>query len=150
MTVLHHVLGVHRIRYFWMLAGAVFVTAGLVARPAFATDGQPILDLGIVSWLDYQKKQLLAEVARISIHDNVVKSPDVTVEIYQAVIFENQDQDSHRLVFLPDLDNKMESAYTSAVIRSGERWGAEFHGFGIFPYHCTVHPEERGKIKVVL
>lgn len=117
---------------------------------AGATDGRPILDLGIVSWLEYQRKQLLVEVAEITIHEHSIQTPDVSVSIYQPVIFENQDETSHRLVFLPDIDNKMEIAYTSAVIRSKERWGAEFHGFGIFPYHCTIHPEERGEITVTL
>jgi plastocyanin len=115
-----------------------------------ATDGQPILDLGIVSWLEYQKKQLLVEVTEITIHEHAIQSADVSVSIYQAVIFENQDEMSHRLVFLPDVDNLMETAYTSAVIRASERWGAEFHGFGVFPYHCTIHPEEHGQITVTL
>lgn len=117
---------------------------------AGATDGQPILDLGIVSWLQYQKKQLLVEVTEIAIHDHAIEAADVSVSIYQAVIFENQDETNHRLVFLPDVDNLMETAYTSAVIRASERWGAEFHAFGIFPYQCTMHPEERGRITVTL
>jgi len=115
-----------------------------------ATDGQPILDLGIVSWLEYQKKQLLVEVTEITIHDHAINAAKVSVSIYEAVIFENQDDTNHRLVFLPDVDNLMENAYTSAVIRASERWGAEFHAFGIFPYHCTIHPEERGRIRVTL
>ena len=126
------------------------LTASLGAGTAGATDGQPILDLGIVSWIQYQKKQLFADVTNIAIHDNAVQTPNVTVSIYQAVVFENMDKISHRLVFLPDIDNKMETAYTSAVIRPTERWGAEFHGFGVFPYHCTIHPEERGDITVTL
>ena len=68
----------------------------------------------------------------------------------QAVVFQNLDEQSHRLVFMPDLGNKMDRAYTSAVVRQDERWGAEFHDFGRFPYHCTVHPEERGEISVIL
>ena len=115
-----------------------------------ATDGQPILDLGIVSWLEYRKKQLLVEVIEIIIHDHAITAADVSVSIYQAVIFENQDETNHRLVFLPDMDNLMETAYTSAVIRAGERWGAEFHAFGAFPYQCTIHSEERGRVTVTL
>ena len=124
----------------------VLVLATLGLNAAIATDGQPILDLGIVSWLEYQKRQLLVEIAEISIEDSVIKPSDTVVSIYQAVIFRN----NHRLVFLPDVGNKMDEAYTSAVIRPDERWGAEFHGFGRFPYRCTIHPEEMGEISVIL
>lgn len=137
---------VRKFRRQLMIGFAVFV--GL--QPAIATDGQPILDLGIVSWLEYQKRQLLVEISKIEINDGVIEQAMVTVSIYQAVIFENLGETNHRLVFMPDTDNKMEAAYTSAVIRPKERWGAEFHGFGVFPYNCTMHPEEHGRIAVTL
>ena len=117
---------------------------------AMATDGQPILDLGIVSWLDYQKRQLISEIKEVTIEAGRVKPTETVVSIYQAVMFHNIDDESHRLVFLPDVGNKMEQAYTSAVIRPDERWSAEFHGFGWLPFHCTVHPEERGAVSVIL
>lgn len=139
-------LYIRRISYL-CLACTIIAIAPL---RVFATDGQPILDLGIVSWLQFQKKQLLVEVTEISIHDHAIEEADVSVSIYQAVIFENRDETNHRLVFLPDMDNLMETAYTSAVIRASERWGAEFHAFGVFPYQCTIHPEERGRITVTL
>jgi hypothetical protein len=123
-------------RNHWRLV--LLIIMAMAARSVMATDGQPILDLGIVSWLDYQKRQLLSEVQ------------ETVVSIYEAVMFHNLDDDSHRLVFLPDTGNKMEQAYTSAVIRPDERWGAEFHGFGLIPFQCTVHPEERGEISVIL
>ena len=123
----------------------------LAALPsALATDGQPILDLGIVRWLDYQKRQLISEIKEVTIENGKVSPTETVVSIYQAVMFHNLDDESHRLVFLPDVGNKMERAYTSAVIRSGERWGAEFHGFGRLPFRCTVHPEERGEVSVIL
>ncbi|MBT8101054.1 MAG: hypothetical protein KJO82_14965 [Gammaproteobacteria bacterium] len=130
------------------LAVFLIVLAGL--RSAVATDGQPILDLGIVSWLDYQKRQLISEIKEVTIENGKVSPTETVVSIYQAVVFLNLDDDSHRLVFLPDVGNKMERAYTSAAIRSGERWGAEFHGFGRLPFHCTIHPEERGEVSVIL
>jgi plastocyanin len=130
------------------LCFCVLLSAGPL--PLGATDGRPILDLGIVSWLEYQKKQLLVEITEVKIHDHAIEAANISVSIYQAVIFENQDDTNHRLVFLPDVDNLMESAYTSAVIRASERWGAEFHAFGVFPYQCTMHPEENGRITVTL
>lgn len=135
-------------RYKSALMLWLVLTLGL--RCAFATDGQPLLDLGIVSWLDYQKRQLLSEVREVSIEAGKVRPTDTVVSIYEAVMFHNLDEQTHRLVFLPDVGNKMERAYTSAVIRHDERWGAEFHDFGRFPYHCTLHPEERGEVSVIL
>ena len=135
-------------RNHWRLV--LLIIMAMAARSVMATDGQPILDLGIVSWLDYQKRQLLSEVQEVTIEDGKVSPTETVVSIYEAVMFHNLDDDSHRLVFLPDTGNKMEQAYTSAVIRPDERWGAEFHGFGLIPFQCTVHPEERGEISVVL
>lgn len=128
----------------------LLVSVLLCLRSAIATDGQPILDLGIVSWLDYQKRQLISDVKEVKIEKGKVSPTETVVSIYGPVMFENLDEVSHRLVFLPDIGNKMERAYTTAVIRAGERWGAEFHGFGRLPFHCTVHPEERGEVSVIL
>lgn len=128
----------------------IFLAVLATLPRALATDGQPILDLGIVNWLDYQKRQLISEVRDVKIENGKISPTETVVSIYQAVMFENLDDENHRLVFLPDVGNKMERAYTSAVIRSGERWGAEFHGFGRLPFHCTVHPEERGEVSVIL
>ena len=119
-------------------------------QTAIATDGQPILELGIVSWLDYQRRQLLTEVQEVTIENGKVSPTETVVSIYEAVMFHNLDDQNHRLVFLHDIGNKMEDAYTSSVIRPDERWGAEFHGFGIIPFQCTIHPEERGEVSVIL
>lgn len=129
-----------------MLAFALL--AGLL--PAWATDGQPILDLGRLNWVDYQKRQLLAQVTDVKLEGDRINPGEAVVSIYQPVVFQNLDDKSHRLVFMPDLGNKMDQAYTSVVLRPEERWGAEFHDFGRFPFRCTVHPEERGEISVIL
>ncbi len=117
---------------------------------AIATDGQPILELGIVGWIDFQRRSLLSEVREVNIEDGKISPLETVVSIYEAVMFHNIGQENHRLVFLPDTGNKMEQAYTSGVIRPDKRWGAEFHGFGLFPYRCTIHPEEHGEISVIL
>lgn len=118
--------------------------------PVSATDGDPIMDLGIFSWIKYQQKQFFTEIVEVGIKDRSFSTKKVTVKIYQPILFENQDQVNHRLVFLPGLDNKMDLAYTSPVIEPGERWGLEIHTFGVFPFQCTLHPEERGSFTVKL
>ena len=117
---------------------------------ALATDGQPILELGIVGWVDYQRRTLLSEVREVTIENGKVSPRETVVSIYEAVMFHNLGKENHRLVFLPDVGNKMEQAYTSGVIRPDERWGAEFHGFGRIPFRCTIHPEEQGEVSIIL
>lgn len=120
------------------------------AIPATATDGDPIMDLGIFTWLKYQQKQFFTDITELAIKDRKISAPALTVEIYQPIIFENQDQTNHRLVFLPGVNNKFDQEYFSPVIQPGERWGLEIHTFGEFPYQCTLHPEERGKFNIKL
>ncbi|MGK0297776.1 MAG: plastocyanin [Gammaproteobacteria bacterium] len=115
-----------------------------------ATDGDPIMDLGIFSWIMYQKKQFFTDIVEISIENNKIHETDVLVSVYQPIIFENKDSTNHRLVFIPDMENKMDFAYTSPVIKAEERWGLEIHSFGVFPYQCSLHPKERGKFTVKL
>ena len=119
-------------------------------NPVSATDGDPVLDLGIFSWIKYQKKQFFTDIVEITIENHAIHKANVEVSIYQPIIFENKDDTNHRLVFLPGLDNLMDFAYTSPVIKPEERWGLELHTFGVFPYQCTLHPEERGKFSVKL
>lgn len=118
--------------------------------PVIATDGDPIMDLGIFTWIKYQQKQFFTDIVEIGIKDGKFDKPDMTVEIYKPIIFENQDKTNHRLVFLPGVGNKFDVDYFSPVIQPGERWGLELHTFGEFPYQCTLHPEERGVFKVNL
>ena len=129
----------------------VFIAALLVSViPASATDGDPVMDLGIFSWIKYQQKQFFTDIVEISIENGKFHEADVLVSVYQPIIFENRDDANHRLVFLPGLDNKMDFPYTSPVIKPEERWGLEIHTFGVFPFQCTLHPEERGKFTVKL
>jgi plastocyanin len=129
---------------------SLFVLLLIQFNPAGATDGDPIMDLGIFTWLKYQQKQFFTDITEIAIKDSKIQSADVTVDIYQPIIFENKDKTNHRLVFLPGLGNKMDYEYLSPVIKPDERWGLEIHTFGEFPYQCTLHPEERGKFTVNL
>lgn len=134
-----------------LLVAAVCLGSVAGLAPVFATDGNPILELGTFSWLDFQKKKLTAEVAEIKIQGRAVQSPQIDVSLYQAIIFENADEkENHRLVFPPGLDNTMDRPYKSPVIKPGERWGLELHNLGVFTYRCTLHPEESGTIKVHL
>ena len=130
---------------------AVFISGILSGtNQVNATDGDPIMDLGIFSWIKYQQKQFFTDIVEISIENDQFSKIDVLASIYQPIIFENKSETNHRLIFLPGLDNKMDFAYTSAVIKPEERWGLEIHTFGTFQYKCTLHPQERGKFTIKL
>lgn len=117
---------------------------------AQSSDGAPIMDLGIFTWLQYQKKQFFTDIVEIAIKDKAVNSPEVTVSIFEPILFENQDKTNHRIVFLPGIGNAMDFEVLSPVIKPGERWGLEIHIFGVMTYQCTLHPEEHGTITVKL
>ena len=136
--------------YRKLAIAAVFTFLLHQTIPVIATDGDPIMDLGIFTWLKYQQKQFFTDIVEIAIKDNKIQSPKLTVEIYEPILFENQDKTNHRLVFLPSVGNKFDVEYFSPVIQPGERWGLELHTFGDFPYQCTLHPEERGIFTVNL
>jgi len=119
-------------------------------KHVFATDGEPVMDLGIFGWLKYQQTQFFTDIEEIAIRDGSVAKPHVEVSVYQPIIFENQGDTNHRLVFIPGLENQMEYPYTSPIIKPGERWGLEIHSFGTFEYQCTLHPEVNGKVTVKL
>ena len=118
--------------------------------PVIATDGDPIMDLGIFSWIKYQQKTFFTDIVEITLENGKFSETDVEVSIYQPIIIENKDSHNHRFVFIPGLKNKMDFAYTSPVIKAEERWGLEIHTFGEFPYQCTLHPKERGRFTVKL
>jgi len=115
-----------------------------------ATDGDPVMDLGIFSWIKYQQKIFFTDIVEITLENGKFSPEQTEVSVYQPIIIENKDAENHRIIFLPGLKNKMDFAYTSPVIKSEERWGLEIHTFGNFPYQCTLHPEERGSFTIKL
>lgn len=118
--------------------------------PVGATDGDPIMDLGIFTWLRYQQKQFFSDFTEVAIKDNKIQTPKLTVQMYEPIIIENQDKTNHRIVFLTGLGNKMDYEYMSPVIQPGERWGFEIHTLGEFPFQCSLHPGERGIFTIKL
>jgi plastocyanin len=133
-----------------MIGIIMMVALFTVSKQATATDGDPIMDLGIFSWVKYQQKTFFTDIVEVTIKKGVFQEGKLEVSIYQPIIFENQDDTQHRLVFIPGLNNKMDYAYTSPVIEPEQRWGLEIHTFGEFPYQCTLHPGERGMFRVKL
>jgi plastocyanin len=135
-------------RYISAMIMASFILAGIF--PVAATDGDPIMDLGIFSWIKYQQKTFFTDIVEITLENGKFSNPDMEVSVYQPIIIENKDSQNHRIVFVPGLKNKMDYPYTSPVIKPEERWGLEIHTFGVYPYQCSLHPEEHGSFTVKL
>jgi plastocyanin len=129
-----------------LISAAVLLLPGITR--VSATDGEPLQEIGIYSWLQFQQKKFFTEITEISIHNKTVTPAKTSASLYEPIFFENQDETNHRLIFIPDMNNDMEYGYTTPVIAPGERWGVEIHNFGVFPYQCTLHPEEHGVVSV--
>jgi plastocyanin len=135
-----------RTKFVWLICLAVSIGP----RLSDAGDEEskrmlyPIRELGIRGW----PGQLTADALPVQIHDHAVQPKDTEIAIHQAVIIENLDKMNHILAFFPDAGNPLEVTDISMVIRAGERWAAQFNDSGVFPYQCTIHPEERGSITV--
>ncbi len=141
-----------RIEFTKLTLTTVFLSFSIMVGifPVKATDGDPVMDLGIFSWIKYQQKTFFTDIVEITLENGKFSESLTEVSVYQPIIIENKDAENHRIVFLPGLKNKMDFAYTSPVIQPEERWGLEIHTFGDFPYQCTLHPEERGTFTVKL
>jgi hypothetical protein len=57
------------------------------------------------------------------------------------LIFENNDETTHRIVFKKHIGNTLSYDIKSPVIKPGERWAVDILNDGIFPFECTIHTD---------
>lgn len=107
-----------------------------------------IRDLGLLNWVDYRKIQLSGDVTEISIIQDDGQLLDASAYVHETVVFHNQDDREHRLVFGPDELNTMGHTVYSPLIKPGERWGIAFVKDGLYPVQCALHPAAKGQIEV--
>jgi plastocyanin len=137
----------------WLLTGGLprlfrIAVLLLLSPGVLMAHEEAVVDVGKFNGVKYQEAKELGGVTEIVISEGVVSAPETVAEVYRTVIFQNGDDESHLLVFLPGVRNDLEHDITSPLIEPGERWGVEFHSDGIYPYHCTIHPEVRGVVEV--
>lgn len=124
----------------------------LISQFAVAVDESiphPITERGLLSQIAVKTTRLFRRVETIKIQDLVVETPNLTIEPGTVIVFDNHDVNvNHRLTFTPAPGNQLINEFKSAIIQPGELWGAEFLNNGVYPYHCTLHPDEQGTIEV--
>ena len=110
----------------------------------------PIDERGLLSHIAVKTTRLFRPVEIVEIRNAVLQRPDISIAPGTVVVIQNQDNNNHRLVFLPASSNELVGNFTSAVIGPEKLWGAEFFDIGTYPYKCTLHPErEYGVVRVI-
>ena len=110
----------------------------------------PIDERGLMSTIAVKTTRLFRPVEVIEISKGTLKTPELTIAPGTVVVFDNKDKANHRFVFPPAPQNDVAIDFTSTVIKTEQRWGAEFLDPGVYPYKCTLHPEkEHGVVRVV-
>jgi plastocyanin len=136
------------------LASRIFVILLVLNVDAVAVDEtipHPIDERGLLTWVSVKTMRLFRKVEVLEIKDLTIQKSEMTIEPGTVIVFENQDKTSnHRIIIPPASSNDILTDVGSPVIKPGELWGAEFLDPGIYPFHCTLHPDgEHGVISVV-
>ncbi|MBR9705689.1 hypothetical protein GOV14_01515 [Candidatus Pacearchaeota archaeon] len=95
---------------------------------------------GFIEEVDQEIQTL--ESARIIIQSMRYRSHNVTIALGQSVIWYNGDRATHTVTS----DSGMEM--NSGELKSGERYSYNFTEPGIYTYHCTIHPQMTGTVRV--
>jgi hypothetical protein len=110
----------------------------------------PIDERGLLSEVAIVTTRLFRTVEIIEIRNAALQRPDITIAPGTVVVIENRDKANHRLIFMQAPGNDIVGSFKSGAIGPEDRWGAEFLNVGVYPYECSVHPEEEhGVVRVV-
>lgn len=131
----------------------VLAMSGLLAW-AVDEDSATLSERGILNWLHYQKILLADNVHTVVIDQNGIQPADVEVilasrRVHGTLIIENAGNENHRIVFDKHIGNNLGYAINSPVIKPGERWAVDIMKDGIYPFHCSLHPDKiQGTLQV--
>ena len=110
----------------------------------------PIDERGLMSEIAVKTTRLFRPVEVLEIHNNGLKQNEMTVARGTVLVLDNKSNNNHRLVFPPAAGNQIVVEFTSTVVEPDKLWGAEFVDVGIYPFECSLHPQqEHGVITVV-
>ncbi|MEO8625317.1 MAG: cupredoxin domain-containing protein [Candidatus Limnocylindrales bacterium] len=76
----------------------------------------------------------------IDIKDLKFNPPDVTIAVNGEVDWKNSDNTTHVI--------KFDSGTTCGTVMAGQTKKVRFSAAGLYPYHCTIHPDMKGTITV--
>jgi hypothetical protein len=131
----------------------VFIASSLDVR-AVDEDSATLSERGILNFFHYQKVLLSDYVYTIDIGHDGIQPTNLDVilanrRVHGTLIIENKDEDVHRIVFMQHMGNNLSYDMKSPVINAGERWAIDIMKDGIYPFHCSIHPEKsQGMLQV--
>lgn len=132
------------------IACFVMVLGTLSVHAVDETIPHPIDERGLMSEIAVKTTRLFRPVEILEIHDNGLKQNEMTVARGTVLVLDNKSNNNHRLVFPPAASNQIVVEFTSTVVEPDKLWGAEFVDVGIYPFQCSLHPQqEHGVITVV-
>jgi plastocyanin len=128
--------------YFLVLIAAFSLGVGAVDE-----DSATLSERGILNWIHYQKIMLSDNVFKVEIGKDGFQPADLEVilarrNVHGTLIFENNDEGVHRIVFSKHIGNNLGYDMKSPVINPGERWAVDIMKDGIYPFQCTIHPDK--------
>ena len=131
-------------RRFIAVSQLLILTAFSSSGLAVDEDSGTLYELGLLNWLQYQKILLSDEVYEVNIRDSVFQTAELGVtlangNVHGKVIFENQDDINHRIVFEQHVGNDLRYEIRSPVIKPGARWALEILRDGFYPFRCSIH-----------
>jgi hypothetical protein len=135
-----------QIFYLPMCILVVLIAFSLNVR-AVDEDFATLSERGTLNFFHYQKVFRSNYVYTIDIGDDGIAPTNLDVilahrGVHGTLIIENKDEDVHRIVFMQHMGNNLSFDMKSPVINAGERWAIDIMKDGIYPFHCSLHPEK--------
>jgi hypothetical protein len=110
----------------------------------------PIDERGLMSEIAVKTTRLFRPVEILEIHNAGLKHNEMTITRGTVLVLDNKSNNNHRLMFPAASSNTIVVEFTSTVIEPEKLWGAQFIDVGVYPFHCSLHPEqEHGIITVI-
>lgn len=109
-------------------------------------DSGTLFERGILNFFHYQKIMLSDHVYKIEFDKSGFQPTNVEValanrNVHGILIFENNGEMGHRIVFKQHIGNDLSYEIKSPVIKPGEKWALDILKDGIYPFECTLHPD---------
>ncbi len=119
---------------------------GITVAIAVDEDSGTLFERGILNFFHYQKIMLSDHVYKVEIDESGFQPANVEValanrNVHGILIFENNDESVHRIIFKQHIGNDLSYEIKSPVIEPGEKWALDILKDGIYPYQCTLHPD---------
>lgn len=76
----------------------------------------------------------------VQIKDNAFNPSEVTIAVNGQVDWKNEDSTNHVI--------KFDNGTTCGTVMAGQTKRVRFSAAGLYPYHCTIHPDMKGTVNI--